>query len=140
MLTNFQSAREDTGETQATETRDNSSTLWKKPANDHIKVNWDAATDSKTKNGGFGIIARNRERELLADVCSRKSNTAQPELAESLSLMQAIKFCQDSAYQNVILEGGALNIIQVVTSAETNMSWFGHIIEDIKASLARHPS
>lgn len=120
MLRNFKSAREE--EKEVVGTRENSNTMWLRLVNNYININWDVAIDNTTKQGGFGIVARNQEGELLATVCYKQSNVHPPKLAESLSQLRAIKFYQDFAYQHIILEGNALLIIQAVTSAETSMS------------------
>lgn len=53
-------------------------------------------------------------------------------LAESYTLWKAIEVCNDLDIRNVILEGDALTIVNVVNGDDEDLSWFGHIIKDIK--------
>lgn len=39
---------------------------------------------------GIGIVIRDAEGEVLALVCSKRSNVVQPTLAESLALLSAM--------------------------------------------------
>ncbi|XP_041017938.1 uncharacterized protein LOC121260160 [Juglans microcarpa x Juglans regia] len=103
-----------------------------KPPSEFVKANWDAALNLRTKRMGIGIIVRDEGGEVLVIVCVQKKYVSQVALAESYTLWKAIEICNDLDIRNVILEGDALTIVNVVNRDDEDLSWFGHIIEDIK--------
>ncbi|KAF5451273.1 hypothetical protein F2P56_026390 [Juglans regia] len=107
--------------------------LWKKPDQGGIKVNWDAALNSKFM--GLGVVMRNEKGEVLACACSRRLPAINYDVAETVALWFAVELCLDLGFNRVTFEGDAQSVVKVVNSREEDLSCGGHIIEDIKTIL-----
>ncbi|XP_042979954.1 uncharacterized protein LOC122310138 [Carya illinoinensis] len=105
---------------------------WKKSGTNEVIANWDATLDTKNRTMGMRIVIRDANGEVLASVCSKRPNVVHPTLAECLALWKAIEVCKDLAFSKVILEGDAEAVIKKVNNVEEDLSWMGHIIEDVK--------
>ena len=51
---------------------------------------------------------------------------------DALAALMALTFAHELGFQNVVLEGGALSLIQALKSQEQNLSSWGLLIEDVK--------
>ena len=68
---------------------------WKPPSANMIKINWDAAADSKKGIVGMGIIARDGNSLFLAAEAKQISLYAEPVVAETMVALHALIFCKE---------------------------------------------
>ncbi|XP_059455141.1 uncharacterized protein LOC132185379 [Corylus avellana] len=109
----------------------NPALLWKAPPEGYIKLNWDAAVDKETKRVGLGVVARNHRGEVLAMYCDTKASTT----AEALAASRAVLVAGNLAWNKIILEGDALEIVQRLSRSGSWMGSFGMVMEDMKTHL-----
>lgn len=63
---------------------------WRKPAINNIKINTDAATFEESNCFSFAFIVRDHEGQLIVPKSSCKMGSIKPDLAESLSIREAL--------------------------------------------------
>lgn len=72
------------------------------------------AIDSKNRRMGIGIIARDREGQVIAanyhSVCVRQELV----IEEAQATLRAVEFSCELGLQNIILEGDSLQVINAV--------------------------
>ena len=57
---------------------------------------------------------------------------AEPIVAETLVVLQALNFCTEQGYQSAILQGDAIQVVNMITSEKPCNSGYGHLVEDIR--------
>jgi hypothetical protein len=78
---------------------------WVPPPRNTVKINWDAAVDTAKKIIGMGFIARDEKGNFLAAVSKQERIEVEPVVAETLAALNAILWCQEQNFQDVIFEG-----------------------------------
>lgn len=71
----------------------------------------------------------------MATTCDKKPYVTQPDLVACLALWHTLELCKDLGFDKVILEGDAQVLLNVDNSEGEDLSYLGHIIEDIKGVL-----
>lgn len=84
------------------------------------------------ENGNFRIVIGNSIENVLACLSASQSFYSQPILVEHLALWRTIEFCIKLGLGEVVLEGDAQVIINVMQQEEHDWSWYEGLIEDIK--------
>jgi ribonuclease HI len=108
---------------------------WVPPPRNAIKINWDASVDTVKKVIGMGYIARDDKGSFLAAVSKKEQMIVEPVVAETLAALNAILWCQEQNFQEVIFEGDALQVVKDVNTEEQCSSYYGHLVEDAKHGL-----
>lgn len=78
------------------------------------KVNWDAAFDVEKWKIGVGVLIRNHAGQFVGALRVARPLTQNSFIAESLALLMAMKLCQDLKIQHFILEGDALQVVNLM--------------------------
>ena len=52
--------------------------------------------------------------------------------AEALACQEALEFAMEAGFSSLIIEGDNSNVMRAISSTETNNSFFGHIVDDIR--------
>ncbi|KAF5452039.1 hypothetical protein F2P56_027079 [Juglans regia] len=86
---------------------------------------------------GLGVVLRNENGEVLACASSRKVPALDSSIVETVALWFAVELCMDLGFNRVTFEGDAQLVVKTVNSEEEDLSYGGHIIEDIKTILKR---
>jgi ribonuclease HI len=110
---------------------------WKPPPVNTLKINWDAAVDLKKGIIGLGTIVRDERGEFVEAETNYRKMQVEPVVAETLAALQALNLCTERGYQSVIMEGDALQVINLINSVEPCNSGYGHLVEDIRAGSRR---
>ena len=84
---------------------------WKPLEEGWMKVNCDGACNPKTGKVVVGIIAKNKERKVMAGL-GNVIYTEESELAEALAIKNGVKLAADKGYQKVIFESNSKNMIE----------------------------
>jgi ribonuclease HI len=93
--------------------------------------------DKGTGRIGIGIIVRDHEGILLAARSFAKTLVVEPVAAEGLAAFYAVEFSRDMCFNDIILEGDALQIVAAVQTDSQHWSRFGHIVDGIKLGLSQ---
>ncbi|XP_042942660.1 uncharacterized protein LOC122276827 [Carya illinoinensis] len=113
---------------------------WEAPAEDQVKVNWDAAVKLTEGGMGIGVVMRDEKRDVLVSLCSQKKYVRDPLVVEMQALWRAMKLCAELNMTRVIFEGDALNVIRAVNNPDSSWEWHGQLVEDIKEVLKNRNS
>ncbi|XP_012487873.1 uncharacterized protein LOC105801085 [Gossypium raimondii] len=89
-----------------------STSKWKKPPDQFVKINFDAAYDGKSKQSAAGIVARDNEGKVLLSCSMIYKHVASPFAAEALASRKAIKTGKEMKWRKIIIEGDSLSIIK----------------------------
>ena len=111
----------------------NGGNRWRAPQAGFVKVNFDGAVFGDSNKSSVGIIIKDNNGAVLAS-CSKKKKKIQAykaEEIEALAALKALTFAHELGFQNVILEGDALSLIQALKSQEQNLCPLGLLGEDV---------
>jgi ribonuclease HI len=108
---------------------------WRPPPRDMIKLNWDAKANAKEGRVGLGLIARDAQGICLVAQSMSLEVLADAAMAETLATANAVIFCKELGYTNVIFEGDAMQVIKAIEMNGQCMSSYGHMIECIREEL-----
>jgi ribonuclease HI len=97
-----------------------------------LKINWDAAMNTMNGVIGVGIIARDWRGSVIATKSKHLLLRSEPVVVETLVALQALIFCTKQGYQNVLLEGNAMQVVNMINSDKPCNSRYGHLVEDIR--------
>jgi ribonuclease HI len=61
-----------------------------------------------------------------------------PTTAETVAVVQTLRFCKEIGFTKIYLEGDTKNTVDALLSSEANWSKSGHIIADAQLLLRRH--
>ena len=110
----------------------NGGNRWRALQASFVKVNFDGAVFDDANKSGVGVVIRDSYGAVLAS-CSKKIFRAyKAEVTEALAVGKALSFAHELGFQNVILEGDALGLIQALKSQEQNLCPLGLLVEDVK--------
>lgn len=93
------------------------------------------AVDQKGRKVGIGVVIRDDEGGVLVAMGGQRSNAVHPAVAKSYALWKVMKVCRDLNFSNVIFEGGAQVIVDVVNEVQEDLTFYGSVIEDVKKLL-----
>lgn len=85
---------------------------WRPPNDNRIKVNFDAAFKQNQNKSVSGIIARNKEGEVMAACTYPRRNIVDPTITEARACLQAVTMAEDLGFQEVEVKGDALTVIK----------------------------
>lgn len=123
--------------TSLIETHSSSSSAinWTRPPPGTYKLNWDAACDKKQGTIGLEAIIRNSDAKFCGLMQATRPYTSNPFTAEAVALWIAANFCKDVGYQNIILKGYAIQVVNLLRSNSTELSEGRVTIEDTRNLL-----
>jgi hypothetical protein len=96
---------------------------WKPPSEGTIKVNFDAVINNSVGYVGVGLVARDFLGNLKGAKHLSISILTDAYNAELMAASQAVIFCTQAGFLNVILEGDALKVIKDVNSPPPPLSF-----------------
>jgi hypothetical protein len=109
---------------------------WLTPTQGWVKVNWDATLDSKAGWMGYRVLIRDHNGQVRAARSVTQQGLLILATAEARAAFVAIQFCWEMGFSRIHLEGDAKGVIEAVKNEALNYSKLGHLVEDIKLSLA----
>ena len=105
---------------------------WKAPPIGFVKVNFDAANSEVSRLSGVGVIIRDSSGDVLASCAEKIDQSYKAEDTEAMAALKALTFTHELGFQNVVLEGDALSLIQQLKSQDQNLSPWGLLVDDVK--------
>ncbi|XP_059441722.1 uncharacterized protein LOC132174026 [Corylus avellana] len=109
--------------------------IWKAPPIGLVKMNWDAAVDSKQGKIGLGCIARTSNGAFLAAQSMTKMFRTEPAVAEALATSYAVIFSRELGLQRIIFKGDAQTIVKEVNKEGPCLSKYGLLVEGIQGEM-----
>ena len=87
---------------------------WTTLPNGFVKVNFDGANAKALRLSGVGVVIRDSDEAVLASCAEKFNQPFKAEDTEALAAMKALSFAHELGFQNIVLEGDALNLIQAL--------------------------
>jgi len=106
--------------------------LWMPPTGLAYKINFDAAVFVGSNGSGVGVIIRNNMGEVKAALSVRVPSVRDSEEAEALACKRALEFAREAGFQDLILEGDNVTVMQSLRCPQATCSSVGHIYGDIR--------
>jgi len=103
---------------------------WQAPLEDFVKVNSDIIIDRSTRKMSVGVIVRDCKEKVLAILSAPKDYIIDHGIAEAIAVLGVTIFCKELGHQRVVLEGDALQVVQVLQKEDKNLSKYDHLIEE----------
>ena len=110
----------------------NGGNRWRAPATGFVKVNFDGAIFGDSSMSGVGVVIRDTNGAVLASCAEKIGHAYKADETEALAALKALTLAHELGFQNVVLEGDALGLIQALKSQEQNLSPWGLLVEDVK--------
>lgn len=95
--------------------------IWSSPHVDYIKINIDAALFKVSKSVGVGMVARDHNGIVIAWRHRTFSQLFQPDVAETVAVVEGIKFVVDSGWSKIQIEGDNFSVMAAFRSPEVNL-------------------
>jgi hypothetical protein len=108
---------------------------WQPPFPGSIKINWDASINNSLGCIGIGVMARDYAGKVVGAKCLYRRQSFTPDTAEMCAALEAVVFCKEAGFRDVIMEGDALNVVKEINSNPPYLSRLGHFVEAIKREL-----
>lgn len=105
---------------------------WSPPMCNRIKINVDAAIFDSSSCYSYAMVIRNHNGELLEAVSSCKQATITLELAEAVSIKEALSWVKNQGKENVDIESDCLQVIQAIRCSFSNLSYLGKMVQECK--------
>ncbi|KAM6559852.1 hypothetical protein CsatA_029091 [Cannabis sativa] len=103
---------------------------WSKSAAGQLKINVDGAVFEDTNEIGTSFVARGYDGRIIEAFSTIFSINCQPEIAEILSVKEALSWIKRHNKSNVILETGCILVVQAIFSSVSMPSSFGLFVQD----------
>jgi ribonuclease HI len=89
----------------------------------------------KSERIGIGIVIRDQQGNVKAAQSSVRRGRLDPTTAETVAVVQTLRFCKEIGLAKIYLEGYAKNVVDALLSLEANWSKSGHIIAEAQLLL-----
>ncbi|KAF7837133.1 uncharacterized protein G2W53_005615 [Senna tora] len=107
---------------------------WEAPMWHEMKVNVDASFLGQGK-GGIGCVVRNFQGSCLAAFAKRIQNIESPDLLEAYAFLKGLELAKNLRCDNIILEGEAKKVVDLIHGSSQNLSHMGMIVDDIRKGM-----
>jgi ribonuclease HI len=108
---------------------------WKPPQRNVVKINWDAGLNLREGRVGLGFIVRDSQGTCLAARSMSIDIQADAPVAEAMAAANAVLFCKELGFSNVLFEGDALQVIKAIEVEDPCLRNYGHIIDCIRREI-----
>ncbi|KAJ1395233.1 Ribonuclease H-like superfamily [Sesbania bispinosa] len=108
--------------------------IWRKPIQEVIKCNTDAAWSPASQRGALAVVARDHRGSLLLGN-AKIVHTFSPLVAEALALREAVMMAYNFNWDRVVFESDNLNLIQACRG-ENKLALIEFIVENIRTLAA----
>ncbi|XP_073152648.1 uncharacterized protein [Henckelia pumila] len=109
---------------------------WKRPPENVLKCNVEAAVFESSSHIGYGCIVRNSDDVVIDATYGTLMRRFNPTTAEALSIKEALSWLKSVDCSQIIVESDALLVIKALNNSEPDSSSLSLIVEDCKI-LAR---
>jgi hypothetical protein len=106
-------------------------TGWCPPPSGLIKVNWGASINITKECIGISVVARDSIGNVLGAKSLTKKVVAIPKLADATAAYEAVVFCKEVGFYEIILEGDTKQVVNDVNSRTPNHDVTRHFVEGI---------
>ncbi|XP_059458269.1 uncharacterized protein LOC132187853 [Corylus avellana] len=111
------------------------STVWTKPPQGYVKINWDASVDKQRNRMGVGVVIRDHEGGVVAMFCTSKEFVQDPTMAEAIGAWEAVKLAQRLELRQALFEGDSLEVVRMMQREDGCWTTYGQIVNDAQERL-----
>lgn len=108
---------------------------WHPPMLNRDKVNVDAALFEEPHRHSYALIVRDHHGNLIEANSRCTSGRVSPELAEAIGIREALSWVKNRKEYEAIVETDCLQVVQLIRSSYSTISYLGRIIEECKDLL-----
>nr|POF21395.1 hypothetical protein CFP56_38565 [Quercus suber] len=90
-----------------------------------VKVNFGGAIFSDSRLSSIGVVIRDSNGAVLASCAEKIGQAYKAEETKALAALKTLTFAHELGFQNVVLEGDALGLIQALKLQEQNLYPWG---------------
>uniref|UniRef100_A0A803PFL5 RNase H type-1 domain-containing protein n=1 Tax=Cannabis sativa TaxID=3483 RepID=A0A803PFL5_CANSA len=113
--------------------------VWKPPPMNLLKMNVDAATNSKTLTLGIGAVVRNYKGEIMAALSKKVQGCFQSDEMEAKTLFHILNWASQNQMSITMVETDALRVSSALNSNHNDLSCFNDLITDARCLLSSFP-
>jgi hypothetical protein len=100
-----------------------------------LKLNRDAALNSRSKKMGIGIVVQNKYGEFVAALAKVLPLVDNPTAAEAIAAWHVVSMCVNCRFQQIVLEGDSMVVVLALNQTMASWSSYGKLIEDTKEKV-----
>ncbi|XP_041011502.1 uncharacterized protein LOC121255306 [Juglans microcarpa x Juglans regia] len=89
-------------------------TRWETPPSSWVKVNWDVAVRYDFNKIGVGVVIREADGSVLANLMQPRFYCTDLVLAKARGLLSAVLFCNELGLDSLIFEGDSSQVVHAV--------------------------
>lgn len=101
------------------------------PSSWFCESQWDATSNHKIDGLGLGAIIRDFEGQVLGTLLASRHYNSNPFTAKAIGLLAVVLFYKDVGFNNLILEGDALLVVDLLKANLIVWSEGSLIISDV---------
>lgn len=109
---------------------------WKRPLEDTIMVNTDAALLEDSNCYSYAMIARDHEGNMSGAVSNCKQGNIDPEFIEAIGIRQTLSWVKTKAWPKVVVETDCVVVTHVIRCSSMNLSYLGRVLNECKTFLS----
>ena len=107
---------------------------WRKPARDHVKVNFDAAFWEPSGTGAWGFVVRNEEGEFVAAAAGKLRHLRNALQAEAEACVAATEGAVALGLNRVIFESDSKTLVDALNSDRHKLSEIGVLLRESRSN------
>ena len=93
---------------------------WRPQQSGLVKFNFDGTVFGNLNMSGIGAVIQNHDGAVMASYAEKLNQAYKVEEIEALAALKALQLAYDLGFQNVILEGDSLGLIQALKAEDHN--------------------
>ncbi|XP_060969490.1 uncharacterized protein LOC133036774 [Cannabis sativa] len=113
--------------------------IWKPPAMNMLKLNVDAATNSKNLTLGMGAVVRNYKGDVIAALSKKVQGCLRSDEMEANALFHSLNWASQYQLLITIVETDALRVFSALKSNHNDLSCFNDLITNVRCLLSSFP-
>ncbi|XP_024178802.1 uncharacterized protein LOC112184794 [Rosa chinensis] len=108
---------------------------WKPPHEERLKMNFDGACDLKNGLSGLGVMFRDSQGVMKGAMAVPQVGKLPPRSVEALALLHGLRFALHMEFLSIEVEGDGLSVINSFNDSFDDLSYEGHIIDEVKSLI-----
>ncbi|KAG8499524.1 hypothetical protein CXB51_006063 [Gossypium anomalum] len=113
---------------------------WSYPPREFVKINFDGAYDANHHQSASGIVARNKEGDVLLSCSEIHHGVTSAFAAEAIACRKVVQVGGEQDWLKVLIEGDSFTIIKKCETKSQDHSEIGAYIHDIQQKVNRSRS
>ncbi|XP_074378344.1 uncharacterized protein LOC141719879 [Apium graveolens] len=108
---------------------------WNPPSFNSVKINTDATIFKESDLYIHVFVVRDHNGRLIEAESKCRRGTMSPDLAEALSVREALSWLKEKDYGNIVIESDCLQVVQAIRSSFICVSYLGRVVSECHCLL-----